>query len=183
MRCRLLAVCVPLVLYLWRVASLPLCALDPCVGEMCVLFIEQEEKRQGIPDKLLVAMAHVESGIFVAAKRYPWPWSVNVAGKSYSFSTRRAAVHFVRQKQKQGLRNIDVGCMQINLYHHGHVFRSLEEAFDPRINIRYGGTLLKKLYGRSGSWDQAVAFYHSKTPHYYRPYQQKVFRHWYRFSR
>ena len=35
---------------------------------------------------------------------------------------------------ERGVRQVDVGCMQINLQSHPHAFASLEDAFDPGSN-------------------------------------------------
>lgn len=161
--------------------SRPLSAFDPQVGELCVLWIAQEEKRLGIPGGLLRAIACIETGGRVAG--CPWPWSVNVAGRSYVFLTRAKALSFVSQMKRVGVRNMDVGCMQINLKHHKEAFDSLEAAFDPRKNIRYAGILLRRHYDRTGHWDKAVAAYHSARPVFHRPYKQKVFSLWYKWRR
>jgi hypothetical protein len=36
--------------------------------------------------------------------------------------------------QGEGVRSIDIGCMQINLVHHPDAFGSLEAGFDPITN-------------------------------------------------
>ena len=158
-----------------------LSAFDVGVGELCVLWISEEERRHGIPDGLLRAIACVETGGRVA--RCPWPWSVNVAGRPYVFLTRHKALSFVKQMQRAGVRNMDVGCMQINLKHHAQAFKTLEIAFAPKHNIRYAAVLLRKLYDRTGTWDKAVAAYHSGRPVFHNPYRQKVFSLWYKWRR
>ena len=66
--------------------------------------------------------------------------------------------------QAQGMRSIDVGCMQVNLMHHPNAFASLDAAFDPVANALYAARFLNTLYGISGSWVKATAAYHSQTP-------------------
>ena len=149
------------------------------IGRLCLFLIQQEERRQGIPDLLLQAVAQIESGHTLGHLRFPWPWSVNVRGKTYVFRVKHQAVFIVRKLAKRGIHNVDVGCMQINLYHHKNAFRSLEDAFDPRHNIRYGGQLLRGLYQSKGGWDKAVSYYHSGNFRRQLRYQKKVFRHWY----
>ena len=51
----------------------------------------------------------------------------------------------VRKLQRRGVRNIDVGCMQVNLRYHPKAFKSLGQAFDPRANAAYAAGFLRKL--------------------------------------
>ena len=61
-------------------------------------------------------------------------------------------------------RNIDVGCVQVNLMHHPAAFADLGQAFDPSANVAYGAWLLATLRDATGSWERAVALYHSARP-------------------
>ncbi len=58
----------------------------------------------------------------------------------------------MKKLQARGIRNIDVGCMQINLRYHPDAFENLESALDPETNARYAVTLLKRLHGAHKSW-------------------------------
>jgi hypothetical protein len=80
--------------------------------------------------------------------------------------------------QAQGVRSIDVGCMQINLLHHPDAFASLDEAFDPAANAAYAVRFLKALYNQSRDWPTAVATYHSNTPDIAADYQRRVLAVW-----
>lgn len=84
---------------------------------------------------------------------------------------------------RQGVRNIDVGCMQVNLKYHDNAFATLEEALDPDSNIEYAARLLRKLFSRHRSWSQAVAHYHSATKSLNVTYRKKVMRLWYQERR
>ena len=84
----------------------------------------------------------------------------------------------VKQLLRQGITNIDVGCMQINLGYHGAAFDSLDQAFDPVHNIAYAANFLRKLKQRKESWAQAVGTYHSPNPKRALRYRQKVYRIW-----
>ncbi len=70
----------------------------------------------------------------------------------------------MRSLQAQGVRSIDVGCMQINLRHHPNAFADLEEAFDPVSNARYAARFLKDLQATRGDWMRSASHYHSQTP-------------------
>lgn len=149
----------------------------------CLLCIQKEEKRLQIPKNLLRAIAEVETGRKIkTGKTGPWPWSVNVGGKSHFFKTKDLAIKFVRKRYRQKADAlVDVGCMQINLKHHPDAFRTLGEAFDIQKNIRYAAQLLSQLaLDGSGNkdWNRAIAHYHSKNPKVHVPYQQKVWRKW-----
>ena len=78
----------------------------------------------------------------------------------------------------QGVRSIDIGCLQINLRHHPQAFASLEEAFDPLANARYGARFLGELQATRGDWMQAAGGYHSQTPGFAEPYRARVAAAW-----
>ncbi len=149
--------------------------------QRCLTLLERVESLYGIPPQLLKAIALTESGRMQGDRFVPWPWTINVNGKGYFYPTKAEAIQAVKNFQKKGIRSIDVGCMQINLMHHPEAFSSLEEAFDPAANIRYGGEFLVKLRANNkGIWKQAVGFYHSSRPQFYEPYRQKVIKTWYK---
>ena len=101
----------------------------------CTPYIAMQEKNHGIPMHLLKAVSLVESGKNVNDSMVAWPWTINVEGKGYLFRSKGEAIQAVRIHQAAGKTSIDVGPMQINLKHHPDVFKSLEEAFDPQLNI------------------------------------------------
>jgi hypothetical protein len=113
-----------------------------------------------------------------AGKIVPWPWTINVQGTGYYYETIEEAIAAVREFQARGVRSIDVGCMQVNLYHHPHAFQTLEQAFDPEENVAYAASFLLKLKTHHASWHQAVAHYHSANPVHHQPYQKAVFLVW-----
>jgi phytoene dehydrogenase-like protein len=80
--------------------------------------------------------------------------------------------------QARGVRSIDVGCMQVNLYHHPQAFADLEQAFDPLANARYAGLFLRRLHAARQSWDLAAANYHSGNPERAEAYRLKVIAAW-----
>lgn len=76
------------------------------------------------------------------------------------------------------MKNIDVGCMQVNLHYHPNAFDSLDTAFDPAANARYAAELFSKLRKRNRSITRAVAHYHSTTRARNVPYKKKVMKFW-----
>lgn len=127
------------------------------------------ERENDLPRALLAAVAMAESGRTSPGntpgtrKAHAWPWTINAEGRPYYFKTKAEAVTKTQQLLDSGMRSIDVGCMQVNLRYHPHAFASLEDAFDPMTNIAYGAEFLMRLRERTGSWQQAVANYHSQT--------------------
>jgi hypothetical protein len=131
----------------------------------CRPAIAAAERAEKLPRGLLGAMGRVETGrAGPDGKLQPWPWAVQANGKGSLHPTREAAIRHVKTLQRRGLRRIDAGCLQVNLMYHPRAFGSLEEAFSPEANARYAARFLRQLHGRSGSWMQAVALYHSARP-------------------
>lgn len=131
---------------------------------ICVTEILRAQKRYGIPGNLLLGIGLQEAGVSRRGQLTVWPWAVNAAGEGRLFDTRDAAMGWVRDRQSLGIDSIDVGCMQINLRWHPSAFRTLEEGFDPVINIDYAARFLSSLYMETGDWMQAAGAYHSRTP-------------------
>jgi hypothetical protein len=146
----------------------------------CHQYIPYYEKALRIPSRLLESIALTES-----ARQYPgtkmtvaWPWTVMAEGRGRYYNTRIEAITEVRKLQKRGVRNIDVGCMQVNLRAHPDAFKDLEQAFDPAYNVRYAAQFLTGLRNRHNSWVKAVGFYHSGTPDRHKMYRDKVLARW-----
>ncbi len=131
-------------------------ATRPPAPSACAAWIAEVERSLRIPHAVLLAVGLVESG---------WqPWAVDYAGAPVFYPSAQAAAEAVGQALAEGQTNIDVGCLQINLGAHPEVFRSLDDAFDPRTNVQAGAQLLVRLARASGSWSRAVELYHSADP-------------------
>ena len=145
-------------------------------AEACQRAIAQVEPRSGLPPGLLGSIARVESGRSDPAggPPRPWPWAWNAAGESHYPPDRATALAEVAALQARGLASIDIGCMQINLRHHPAAFPTLEEAFDPLANVRYGARFLSQLYAAHGEWPAAIARYHSGDPVSGQDYARRV---------
>lgn len=146
----------------------------------CSPLMRMAEAQYGIPDRLLQAIAYAESGRTDPknGRRVAWPWTINAEGDGFVFDTKAAAINRVRALRQQGVESIDVGCMQVNLIHHADAFDNLEQAFEPAYNIDYAARFLKSLQQETGSWAQAVAFYHSRNQNISDGYRQKVLSLW-----
>ena len=149
------------------------------VGELCKAALAGAERTSFVPDRLMQAIAIMESGRRNPAGIVsPWPWTINVEGVGEVFDTKQQAIAAVVAHRARGVRSIDVGCMQVNLMHHASAFASLEEAFDPAANARYAAQFLQRLLAQTGSWPRAVAGYHSMTPDIGAEYARKVLAIW-----
>lgn len=149
-------------------------------AQLCTQQFPAQERMHGIPAQLLAAIAATESGRWndTLGMVLPWPWTINAEGKGYYFNSKNEALLKVRELQAQGMRSIDIGCMQVNLRHHPDAFANLEEAFNPRTNIAYAAKFLRGHYDEMRAWDKAVAAYHSKTPKYGNKYLARVEKSW-----
>lgn len=147
---------------------------------LCAAAIDRQEVRHKIPNKLLQAISMVESGRWdpQTRRKTAWPWTVTANGKGRFFPTKQAAIAHVMKLKGQGIRVIDVGCMQVNLHYHPDAFNSLSAAFDPKRNADYAAKFLTKLKREHRSWRKAVQHYHSATPAKRVPYQNKVYAAW-----
>ena len=147
---------------------------------LCVQAVAAVEDRLGIPAQLLSAIALAESGRWDSLRResVSWPWTIYAEGRPHYPPDKRSAIATVRSIMARGVRNIDVGCLQINLFYHPDAFDSLDQAFDPAANTAYAGNLLLRLQNTHRSWSRAIAFYHSSTRKYAVPYLLRVQQFW-----
>lgn len=145
-------------------------------GQLCRAAVAAVEREAGLPPRLLAAMARVETGRRDpdTGRFHPWPWTINAEGRGSFFPTKAAAIAAVQALQAQGVRSIDVGCMQINLRHHAKAFASLEEAFDPLANARYAARFLRDLQATRGDWMRSASHYHSQTPELADAYRARI---------
>jgi hypothetical protein len=146
----------------------------------CEQAIARSEAIGHTPPGMLAAIAQVESGRpdpQTGAMR-PWPWTIDADGVGQFFATKAQAVAAVAALQAEGVRSIDVGCMQVNLMHHPDAFTSLDQAFDPVSNATYAVRFLNVLYRSTGSWPKSIADYHSDTPQLGSDYQRRVLVTW-----
>ena len=140
----------------------------PIYLDLCERAVLHEERAQRIPSHLLHAISIAESGRWNKARKenVAWPWTVTSGGKGRYYPNKIAAIRAVQRLQRQRVRNIDVGCMQVNLKYHPKAFKSLDEAFDPTANARYAGRFLAQLrqgLERTGEVTRCVGCLHLRT--------------------
>jgi hypothetical protein len=138
------------------------------------------ERKYRIPAGLLNAISLVESGRQTGSRsaRTAWPWTIHAEGTGRWLDSRDEAVAMVEGLKADGVRNIDVGCMQVNLMHHPDAFPDLATAFEPMANADYAARFLTELFRETRSWTRAVAFYHSRTPERASRYRKLVLAEW-----
>ncbi len=138
------------------------------------------EQAASLPANMLLSIGRVESGRMDVASGLlaPWPWTVNVDGAGRYFQSEPEAAAFARLAESSGAKDIDVGCFQISLENHPDAFSSLDMAFDPLANANVAARFLNQLKLREGSWNLAIAGYHSEQPALGLPYQRLVLNAW-----
>ncbi len=146
----------------------------------CLPEIAKAERRYNIPDGLLVSIALTESGrrdedsgVFA-----PWPWTINTHGQGAYFDTVDAAAAKTAELLSRDDGLVDVGCMQVDLYHHPHAFQTILAAFDPETNVDYAARFLTDLKAKNGTWISAVAAYNAGDPALGAEYVARVLYYW-----
>ena len=159
-------------------STLPALAQDD--GTVCGIETARQERQQAIPDRLLHSISLVESGRWDAERRAvsAWPWTVTAEGEGQYLPSKAAAIAEVRRLRAGGVRNIDVGCMQVNLQAHPDAFASIEDAFDPATNVAYAARFLVSLHEDAQDWPTAGAYYHSQTLSLAAEYKAKLMSTW-----
>jgi hypothetical protein len=146
------------------------------IAELCLSAARRAERLAEMPEDVVTGIMLAETGRWSRARKrsYPWPWTVTSGTDAWFADSRAEAIATVRRLQAEGRRNIDVGCMQINLHWHPAAFRTIEEALDPVRNVAYGTAFLGELFAERGSWSRAVAAYHSRDPERGQAYLARV---------
>jgi hypothetical protein len=154
----------------------PVLAAEDSDANACQRAGQEAERKLDLPPGLLLAIGRVESGRLDPAtgRVAAWPWTINASGVGQLFATLPEALASTRALQTGGVASVDVGCFQVNLFYHPTAFASLAEAFDPRANATYAARFLSALRERTGSWEAAVAAYHSAAPERGGPYRDRV---------
>ncbi len=152
----------------------------PGPSALCRSAILMAERQTRVPDRLLDAIAVVESGRRDPATGavFPWPWTINAEGVGHFYDTKADAVAAAQTFLAAGVRSIDVGCMQVNLAQHPNAFATLDQAFDPVANAAYAARFLTQLFNQTNAWPLAAAAYHSMTPDLGAEYARKVLAAW-----
>ncbi len=142
----------------------------------CIIAAKKYEEIYNIPKNLLLSVSLTESGRKIKNGEFiSWPWTINRKGKGKFFDNKVTAINYVEKYTKQGKKNIDLGCMQVNFMYHPNAFKNFNEAFDPDKNVEWAANMLNSLYAKFGTWESAVGYYHSYRKSKRKKYSQKVF--------
>ena len=79
--------------------------------KLCENTIESVELQTDIPKGLLLGIGKAEAIRKINNKYIIWPWTINHAGKSLFFDTKKQMTNYVFKNLKRNDFNIDVGCM------------------------------------------------------------------------
>lgn len=110
-------------------------------------------------------------------KGRPWPWTLNVAGKSYYFKDRETASKAAEFLLSKKFTLFDIGLMQVNWKWNGHRFKDPWNALDPNTNIAAAADILLENFSRTKSMAKAIGAYHSKDPARAGPYISRFSKH------
>lgn len=104
------------------------------------------------------------AGKGAAVQRTIWPWTLNVEGKPARFSTQQEAAAHLRTLWQKGIRNIDVGCMQVNMGWNGRAYSDPVAYLDPTLNVQWAGWRLTQLAKSGKTLTDMVMSYHAPDP-------------------
>jgi len=124
---------------------------------ICERELARASQKYNIPLQILYAVGLTESGYNGSLQ----PYTLYIEGKDYISSNLQDALKIFREANARGVQLIDIGCMQVNYYWHKEEFRTLEEMFDPRLNVEQAARFLQTLKQRHGTWTMALARYNA----------------------
>lgn len=159
---RLCLICTGLALCVWHFPLMARATPDP--SQICVEAAAEASHLSGVPFDVLLAVTLTETGRSIGATLRPWPWAMNLGGESLWLADGMENLAAAEAALAEGRTNVDLGCFQINYHWHGENFASLADMIDPVTNATYAADFLARLYDSTGSWPDAVADYHSRTP-------------------
>ncbi|POZ50642.1 transglycosylase SLT domain-containing protein [Methylovulum psychrotolerans] len=122
----------------------------------------------GVRPNTLYSIALQESGMRWHDHTFrPWPWTIHVnqggigiKSGPYRYPTKDVAVKALTAMLEQGVNNIDVGLMQVNIRWNGHRIKDKKLLMEPAVNIMVAAGILKDIHV-GNDVRLAVARYHS----------------------
>jgi len=122
----------------------------------------------GVRPNTLYGIALQETGMRWRDRTFrPWPWTIyvnqggiGIKSGPYRYPTKEVAVKALTAMLDQGVTNIDVGLMQVNIRWNGHRVRDKKLLMDPGVNIMVAAGILKDVHV-GNDLRLAVARYHS----------------------
>lgn len=143
--------------------------------------------QHSIPPDILYSIAFTESGYHYQSIYNPWPWTLNIEGKTYRFTNKASTLAMLKAAINQQ-RSVDIGIMQVNWRWHKHRFTTLESTLDPYTNLHIGAEILLEQYRLTNDWWLAVGKYHAPAKNQQslqraKQYSLRVKKHWRRMYR
>jgi hypothetical protein len=105
------------------------------------------------------------------------PWTLNVQGQPHFFANRKDAEQYLEKVITKGVRNVDIGCCQINFGWHGKKFKNPKDLLSPETSLRYAARLLRHHSQTTRSWMKAALLYHSGDKRRQSLYRQRLIRY------
>ena len=104
--------------FLYMAISMPVHAGNNLLdSNTCRDAIGSVERSMKLPIGIMQAISLAESGRWdkISRSGFAWPWTVTAHGRGQFYPSKQAAITAVRKLKAKGVKNIDVGCMQVNL--------------------------------------------------------------------
>ena len=119
-------------------------------------------EQRGLDPYVLYAVALVESAKVSKRVAKPWPWALNRQGHPFIPSSLTEAKDILGGSLAKGIRNIDVGLMQVNVRWQGHRVGRPEDLLDPETNLRVGADILaESIESAPGNLVLGIGRYHA----------------------
>ena len=118
-------------------------------------------RQAGVPSPVLYAVALQESGTRLRGRLIPWPWTLNVAGRSERYATRaQACAGLGKALARTPANRIDAGLGQVNVGYHAHRYVHPCELLDPYRNLAIAAEILREQYTAGEDWLATIGRYH-----------------------
>lgn len=153
----------PVVLRPWAICLLIASGLSPysIAAQVPPSAYQQAAQAAGVPPAVLYAVALQESGIHLRGQRRPWPWTLNISGRSHYFSSRTEACLAIHQALTQVKpTRIDVGLAQLNIGYQRDHYSTPCELLTPYRNLTVAALILRQHRQTGEDWLPAIGRYH-----------------------
>ena len=118
-------------------------------------------QQAGVPSPVLYAVALQESGARLRGRLIPWPWTLNVAGKTERYATQMEACTGLREAlTRTPSSRIDAGLGQVNLGYQVSRYNQPCDLLDPYRNLAIAAAILREQHRPGEAWLQAIGRYH-----------------------
>jgi hypothetical protein len=126
---------------------------------------------------LLYAITLEESGTLDSNGKIlrPWPYQLHIKGKTLRFNSQKEAAQQIEQWEKAGIRNYDIGPLQINRRWHGHRVEHPSDLLNVSRSLHLAAYLLAETLQLSGSDKElGIGRYRSRHEDEARAYARRI---------